>query len=65
MKSDISKEVEGINTYEEKLNIKEEDKIIFELPKENSLRTLIKYKKLEKTSLKFPRKYNEIKKKNL
>lgn len=65
MKSDISKEIEGINTYEEKLNIKEEDKIIFELPKENSLRTLIKYKKLEKTSLKFPRKYNEIKKKNL
>ena len=65
MKSDISKEIEGINTYEEKLNIKEEDKIIFELPKENSLRTLIKYKKIEKTSLKFPRKYNEIKKKNL
>lgn len=65
MKSDISKEVEGINIYEEKLNIKEEDRIIFELPKENSLRTLIKYKKLEKTSLKFPRKYNEIKKKNL
>ena len=29
MKSDISKEIEGINTYEEKLNIKEEDKIIF------------------------------------
>lgn len=65
MKSDISKEIEGINIYEEKLNIKEEDRIIFELPKENSLRTLIKYKKLEKTSLKFPRKYNEIKKKNL
>lgn len=65
MKSDISKELIGINKYEDKLNIKEIDRISFTLPKEKSLRTLIKYKKLNVTNLIYPRKYNEIKKKSL
>ena len=65
MKSDISKELIGINKYEDKLNIKETDRISFTLPKENSLRTLIKYQKLNVTNLIYPRKYNEIKKKSL
>ena len=65
MKSDISKELIGINKYEDKLNIKEIDRISFTLPKENSLRTLIKYQKLNVTNLIYPRKYNEIKKKSL
>ena len=63
MKSDISQELIGINNYENKLNIKEIDRISFNLPKENSLRTLIKYQKLNVTNKIYPRKYNEIKKK--
>jgi 16S rRNA (guanine527-N7)-methyltransferase len=65
MKSDISNEIDNINNYESKLNIKEINKISFQLPKENSLRTLIKYEKLSKTNQKYPRKYTEIKKKSL
>lgn len=65
MKSDISKEIIGIETYQEKLNIKEITRQSFNIPKENSLRTLIKYKKQKKTDLIYPRKYSEIKKKNL
>ena len=65
MKSDISKEITNIINYEKKLNIKNISTIKFQLPKENSLRTLIKYKKVKKTDSKYPRKYNEIKKKNL
>ena len=62
MKGDISKDIIGIDTYETKLGIKEESRLSFKLPKENSLRTLIKYKKMTKTSTKYPRKYTEIKK---
>lgn len=65
MKSDISKEIEGISKYEEKLSIKQLDIIKFNLPIENSLRTLISYQKLKHTNLIYPRKYSEIKKKSL
>lgn len=65
MKSDIEKEMEGISIYENKLSIKEEKIIKFILPLENSLRTLVLYKKLKPTNLIYPRKYNEIKKKSL
>ena len=65
MKSDISKEIEGISIYESKLNIKQTNIIEFNLPIENSVRTLISYKKLAKTNLIYPRKYSEIKKKSL
>lgn len=65
MKSDISKEIDGISNYENKLSIKQENIIKFNLPIENSLRTLISYKKLEKTNPIYPRKYNEIKKKDI
>lgn len=34
----------------------------FNLPVENSIRNLIKIKKIEKTNLKYPRRYSEIKK---
>ena len=56
MKSDISKEIEGIENYENKLKISKEKTIKFELPIENSLRTLISYKKIEKTPIIYPRK---------
>lgn len=65
MKSDISKEIEGITIYEKKLDITEEKKLQIHLPIENSLRTLIKYRKNSKTNSLYPRKYNEIKKKSL
>ncbi len=65
MKSDIENEIKNISTYEKVLSIKEIKKIQFYLPKENSLRTLIMYQKLNKTDKKYPRKYNEIKKKEL
>lgn len=65
MKSDISKEIIDIKTYEKKLDIIEEQRVIFNLPIENSLRTLIKYQKKAKTNSKYPRRYNEIKKKTL
>lgn len=65
MKSDITKEIEGIANYESKLNIKQENIIKFNLPIENSLRTLISYKKLSITKSIYPRKYSEIKKKDI
>ena len=65
MKSNITNEIENINNYENKLSIKLIDKISFKLPKENSLRTIIKNKKEATTSLKYPRSYKDIKKKEL
>lgn len=65
MKSDITNEIIGISNYEKKLDIKKINTIEFILPIEHSLRTLILYKKLKTTSLMYPRKYNEIKKKDL
>ena len=65
MKSDISKEIEGIAIYEKKLDITEEKRITFNLPFENSLRTIIKYRKNSKKNKIYPRKYNEIKNKSL
>ena len=65
MKSSITEEVKNIENYYNKLNIKEENKIEFNLPKEASLRTLLKYQKLEKTNTKYPRRYSEIIKKDI
>ena len=47
------------------LKMKEESSIEFDLPKEDGHRTLIKIVKKEKTPSKYPRKYSEIKKKQL
>ena len=41
------------------------DKFIFNLPVENSLRTIIMYTKTKKTDKKYPRRYNEILKKEI
>lgn len=64
-KGNISREI-----IESKNALKQLDSIIekieeFELPKENSTRTIIKIKKLNKTNKKYPRKFSEIKKKPL
>lgn len=65
MKGNIDKELNGIENYEDKLKIKQNKRIDFQLPIENSNRTLISFIKLEVTNNKYPRKYNEIKKKSL
>lgn len=65
MKSSITEEIKNIENYHNKLNIKEKIKIEFNLPKENSLRTLLKYEKLEKTNIKYPRRYSEIVKRDI
>ena len=65
MKGNINEELDGIENYENKLKIKQNKKIDFQLPIESSNRTLISFIKLEKTDIKYPRKYSEIKKKSL
>lgn len=65
MKSDITKELDGIENYEKKLNIQEQRILTFKLPIEESTRTLISYCKYAKTNLIYPRRYNEIKKKEI
>jgi len=65
LKGNIENEIININNYYEKLCIKEDKKIEFTLPIEQSKRTLISFIKLEKTNTKYPRKYTEIKKKDL
>ena len=65
MKSNTESEEKNINNYYEKLSIIEEDRIIFNLPIEESLRTLIKYKKIEVTNPIYPRRYSEIIKRDI
>lgn len=65
MKSNVEEEVKNIENYHNKLNIKEENRLMFNLPKEDSLRTLLKYQKLEKTSSKYPRRYSEMVKRDI
>lgn len=65
LKSNLDAELIDIENYEKKLNIQKNKIIEFILPKENSKRTLIEFIKLKETSLKYPRRYSEIKKKQI
>ncbi len=65
MKANIDEEIKNIENYYNKLRIKKENKIVFNLPKENSIRTLLKFQKLEQTNIKYPRRYSEIIKKDI
>lgn len=65
MKANIEDEIENIDNYYAKLDIKEIKKMVFNLPKENSLRTLLKYQKLKVTNQKYPRRYSDIIKKEI
>lgn len=65
MKSTLTQELDGISNYEKKLNLQEKKIIEFKLPIEESTRTLISYTKKDKTNLLYPRRYNEIKKKEI
>lgn len=65
MKANINDEEENIINYYHKLDIKEVSRIKFELPKEKSIRTIIKYQKLKETKNIYPRRYSEIIKKEI
>lgn len=65
MKSDAKEEIKDANTAIKTLGGVIKDTIIFNLPFDAGLRTLIKIEKVSKTSSKYPRKFSEIKKKPL
>lgn len=64
MKANVKEEIEEIGNALIKLDTKIEEVIEFNLPIENSNRTIIKFKKI-KNNGKYPRKYSDIKKNRL
>lgn len=64
-KGNISQEINNSKDAFNKLNCQIEKIEEFKLPIEESVRNLIKIKKIKKTNIKFPRKYSEIKSKPL
>lgn len=65
LKSNLDKELEKIENYHKKLSLSEENITKFYLPKENSLRTIYKIKKISETNPIYPRSYSQIKKKDI
>lgn len=62
MKANIDEEIPNINNTCDKLNCKLEKIETFKLPKEESIRNLICFRKLQSTNIKYPRKFEQIKK---
>lgn len=65
MKADVKEELKSAEKGVKTLGGVLKDTVIFELPHDEGTRTLIKIEKLAKTSVKYPRKFSEIKKKPL
>lgn len=65
LKANIDKEIKNINNYYNKLYLSNEEIIKYELPYEQSLRTLYKITKNKTTPLIYPRMYSQIKKKDI
>lgn len=65
MKAKIENEKDSIDRLCEKLSSTLEKKLEFHLPIEESVRTLLAFKKRKATASKYPRKYSEMKKKPL
>ena len=65
LKSNIEEEIKNIKNYYNKLFLKDETIITFDLPKEQSKRTLYKITKYAKTPNIYPRQYSQIKKKDI
>ena len=65
LKSNITEELQNIDNYYKKLYLKDEKIIVFKLPNELSNRTIYEVTKSKKTSLMYPRPYNQIKKKDI
>lgn len=62
MKANINEEVENATNSLNKLNSKIENIISFKLPKEESIRNIIKIKKIKQTDKKYPRNFGKISK---
>ena len=65
MKGNLEIDITTLNSIIKKLNGKLEEIISFDLPNEHSVRNLLKIRKIDKTNLKYPRKFSDIKKKPL
>ena len=65
MKANVENEEVNITNYYNKLNIKEVTREVFNLPKEDSIRTIIKYQKIKETDSNYPRRYSEIIKRDI
>lgn len=65
MKANIDDEIKEAENSINKLSFIKEDIIKFNLPIENSTRTLIKLKKIDHTNKKYPREFSKIKKNTL
>mgnify|MGYP007059817528 FL=1 len=65
MKANVENEEQNIENDLNKLSIQEKKRIRFNLPVDNSIRTIIRYTKTKKTDKKYPRRYNEILKKEI
>ncbi len=65
MKAHLELEMKTLNSIVEKLNGRVEEIISFDLPNEHSVRNLLKIRKIDKTNLKYPRKFSDMKKKPL
>ena len=64
-KSEVEQELKDSINAQKILKMQLLEKQIFNLPIENSLRTLLKFQKIDKTPKKYPRQYNEILKNSL
>ncbi len=65
MKADAKEEIKNAQIAIKTLGGVIKENVVFELPYENAARSLIKIEKKYKTSVKYPRKFSEIKKKPL
>ena len=65
LKANVDEEIKSISTCLTKLNASLESITTFNLPIDNSLRNIIKIKKDNHTPSIYPRRYNEIKKKDI
>ena len=65
LKSNIDNELTNINNYYQKLGLINENIIKFKLPYEESNRTIYIIEKNKKTPLIYPRRYSQIKKKDI
>lgn len=61
-KAEINEELDHLEILEKELGLKLINKEEFYLPKENSKRTLLNFKKIKTTSSKYPRSFAQIKK---
>lgn len=65
LKANVDEELKNIDNAKKLLSVDMLNKIDFLLPIENSNRNIIKFVKKDKTNMKFPRKYSDMKKKPL